>query len=69
MKDYYHHCLNFVKIGTEESESNVLKVTQPLAEAGLELSSYTFLWENLTATTQLSEGGHGKTLLEIPKPH
>lgn len=51
MKDYYHHCLNFVKIGTEESESNVLKVTQPLAEAGLELSSYTFLWENPTATT------------------
>ena len=40
-----------------------------MVEAGLELSSSTFLWKNLAATTQLSEGGHGQTLLGIQKLH
>ena len=69
MNDYYHCCFNFVTIGTERANTTYLKSHSHLVEAGLELGSSTFLWKNLTATAQLSEGGCGEYLRGIRKPY
>lgn len=61
MNDFYHHSLNFVKIGTERANTTYTKSHNQLVETGLELSFSTFLSKNLVATTQFSKGEHSKS--------
>lgn len=66
MNDYYYHCFNFVKIGTERAKTTYPKSHNRSVETGLNSAFPVSSQEILLP--QFSKGKHGISLLGIRKP-